>query len=132
MASTAHALDAASRTLQVELQIDNASGELLPGSYVQVTFALPSSAGTLRVPVNAVIFRGKTPQVATLDAAQRVQLRDIAEGRDFGTEIEVLAGINVSDTLVLNPPDSIADGQQVRIQPPQPQAGAAAPAAEHT
>src|SRR5215469_2138032 len=68
VASTAHALDAVSRTLQVELQIDNSKGELLPGSYAQVTFALPPSSGTLRVPVNAVIFRGKTPQVATLDA----------------------------------------------------------------
>ncbi|HEX8783278.1 MAG TPA: efflux RND transporter periplasmic adaptor subunit, partial [Steroidobacteraceae bacterium] len=132
VASTAHALDAASRTLQVELQIDNASGELLPGSYVQVTFALPRSPGTLRVPVNAVIFRGKTPQVATVDEAQRVRLRDIAEGRDFGTEIEVLTGINANDTLVLNPPDSIADGQQVRIQPAQPQQSGDAPAAEHS
>jgi len=132
VASTAHALDAVSRTLQVELQIDNASGELLPGAYVQVTFALPPSSGTLRVPVNAVIFRGKTPQVATVDEAQRVRLRDIAEGRDFGTEIEVLAGINANDTLVLNPPDSIADGQQVRIQPPQPQPASGAGAAEHS
>ena len=132
VASTAHALDAVSRTLQVELQIDNASGELLPGSYVQVTFALPPSPGTLRVPANTVIFRGKTPQVATVDEAQRVRLRDIAEGRDFGTEIEVLAGINANDTLVLNPPDSIADGQQVRIQPPQPQPASGAGAAEHS
>ena len=132
VASTAHALDAVSRTLQVELQIDNASGELLPGAYVQVTFALPPSPGTLRVPANTVIFRGKTPQVATVDEAQRVRLRDIAEGRDFGTEIEVLAGINANDTLVLNPPDSIADGQQVRIQPPQPQPASGAGAAEHS
>jgi RND family efflux transporter MFP subunit len=132
VASTAHALDAVSRTLQVELQIDNASGELLPGAYVRVTFALPPSPGTLRIPVNAVIFRGKTPQVATVDEAQRVRLRDITEGRDFGTEIEVLAGINANDTLVLNPPDSIADGQQVRIQLPQPQPGSGTPAAEHS
>jgi RND family efflux transporter MFP subunit len=132
VASTARALDAVSRTLQVELQIDNASGELLPGSYVQVSFALPPSPGTLRIPVNAVIFRGKKPQVATVDEAQRVRLRDIAEGRDFGTEIEVLAGIDANDTLVLNPPDSIADGQQVRIQPAQPQQGSGAPAAEHS
>jgi len=132
VASTAHALDAASRTLQVELQIDNARGDLMPGSYVQVTFALPPSPGTLRIPVNAVIFRGKTPQVATVDEAQRVRLRDIAEGRDFGTEIEVLAGITANDTLVLNPPDSIADGQQVRIQPPQPPQGSGAAAAERS
>jgi RND family efflux transporter MFP subunit len=119
--STAHALDAVSRTLQVELQIDNSNGELLPGSYVQVTFSLPPGAGILRVPVNTVIFRGKAPQVATVDDTQHVRLRDIAEGRDFGTEIEVLAGISANDTLIVNPPDSIADGEQVRIQPPQAQ-----------
>jgi len=135
--STAHALDATARTLQVELQIDNAGGELLPGAYVQVTFALPPAAGTLRVPVNAVIFRGKSPQVATVDARQQVRLKDIAEGRDFGTEVEVLAGIDDNDTLILNPPDSIADGTEVRTQPapPQPappQPGAPKAAAEHT
>src|SRR5215469_3989539 len=120
VASTAHALDAVSRTLQVELQIDNSKGELLPGSYVQVTFTMPPSPGTLRVPVNTVIFRGKSPQVATVDDGHHVRLRNIAEGRDFGTEIEVLAGIGPNDTLVVNPPDSLADGAQVRIQPAQP------------
>jgi RND family efflux transporter MFP subunit len=132
VASTAHALDAVSRTLQVELQIDNSKGELLPGSYVQVTFSLPPSPGTLRVPVNTVIFRGKSPQVAIVDAGQHVRLRDIAEGRDFGTEVEVLAGIEPNDTLVVNPPDSIADGVQVRIQSAQPQQSGAAQAAEHS
>ena len=129
--STAHALDAASRTLQVELQIDNSAGELLPGSYVQVTFSLTPSAGTLRVPVNTVIFRGKRPQVAIVDDTQRVRLREITEGRDFGTEVEVLAGIGPNDTLIVNPPDSIADGAQVRVQPAQPQSGNAL-AAEHS
>jgi RND family efflux transporter MFP subunit len=130
--STAHALDATSRTLQVELQIDNTSGELLPGAYVQVTFSLTPSAGNLRVPVNAVIFRGKSPQVATVDDGHRVRLRDIAEGRDFGTEVEVLAGIGPNDTVILNPPDSIADGSEVRVQPPQPQPGSGGAAAEHS
>ena len=132
VASTAHALDATARTLQVELQIDNASGELLPGAYVQVTFSLPPGPGNLRVPVNAVIFRGNSPQVATVDETQRVRLRDISEGRDFGTEVEVLAGINANDTLILNPPDSIADGAEVRVQPSQPQPVSAPPAAEHS
>jgi RND family efflux transporter MFP subunit len=132
VASTAHALDAAARTLQVELQIDNTGGELLPGAYAQVTFSLPPGPGNLRVPVNAVIFRGNSPQVATVDDAQRVRLRDIAEGRDFGTEVEVLAGVNANDTLILNPPDSIADGAQVRVQPAQPQPAPAPTAAEHS
>jgi RND family efflux transporter MFP subunit len=136
VASTAHALDATSRTLQVELQIDNNGGELLPGAYVQVSFSLTPTAGTLRVPVNAVIFRGKSPQVATVDATHRVRLHDITEGRDFGTEVEVLAGIGPDDTVILNPPDSIADGTEVRLQPPQqpaqPQQGSGEAAREHS
>ena len=123
VASTAHALDASSRTLQVELQIDNSSGQLLPGSYVQVTFTLPSPAKTLRVPINTVIFRTDNLQVATLDREQRVHLKQITEGRDFGTEIEVLSGIAPDDTLVISPPDSVADGMEVRVQQPPPQRG---------
>jgi RND family efflux transporter MFP subunit len=122
VASTAHALDAVSRTLQVELQIDNPKGELLPGSYAQVTFSLPASVDTLRVPVNTVLFRGNTLQVAVLDASHRVHLRTVTEGRDFGTEIEVLSGVSAEDTLVINPPDSIGEGAEVRVQPPQPAA----------
>jgi RND family efflux transporter MFP subunit len=127
--STAHALDAASRTLQVELQIDNSRGELLPGSYVQVTFTLPTSGNTLRVPVNTLLFRGQNLQVATVDDQHRVRLKDVSEGRDFGTEIEVLSGITAADTLIVNPPDSIGDGTQVRIQPPPSGPASARPAA---
>ena len=115
VASTARALDAASRTLQVELQIDNSSGELLPGSYAQVHFKLPTGAATLRVPVNAVLFRSQGLVVAVLDGEHRVHLKTITQGRYFGTELEVLAGVNAGDTLVLNPPDSISEGQQVRL-----------------
>ncbi|HEV8017783.1 MAG TPA: efflux RND transporter periplasmic adaptor subunit [Steroidobacteraceae bacterium] len=126
VASTAHALDAVSRTLQVELQLDNAGGELLPGSYVQVSFTLPASGNSLRVPANAVVFRGRSLQVATLDASDRVHLKTITEGRDFGTEIEVLSGIDANDTLIVNPPDSIADGAVVRVPKPE-QTGSGAP-----
>ena len=138
VASTAHALDAVSRTLQVELQIDNSGGALLPGSYVQVSFTLPSQANTLRVPANVVIFRTSNLQVATLDAGQRVRLKSITAGRDFGTEIEVLAGLNPDDTLIVSPPDSVVNGMQVRVQQPpatparrQPAAPGGA-AAEHS
>jgi RND family efflux transporter MFP subunit len=134
--STARALDAISRTLQVELQIDNSGGELLPGSYVQVTFTLPGSANTLRVPVNTLLFRGRDLQVATVDDQHRVHLKDITEGRDFGTEIEVLAGIGAADALIVNPPDSIADGAEVRLrEAPRPvgraPASGAAPGTGH-
>src|SRR6266404_5573077 len=114
------ALDAASRTLQVELQIDNAAGELLPGSYAQVHFTLSAGADTLRVPVNTVLFRAHGLEVATLDNEHRVHLKSITQGRDFGTEIEVLTGIDAADTLVVNPPDSISEGAPVRIVQPRP------------
>jgi RND family efflux transporter MFP subunit len=120
VASTARALDAASRTLQVELQIDNATGELLPGSYAQVHFTLSAGANTLRVPVNTVLFRAHGLEVATLDNEHRVHLKSITQGRDFGTEIEVLTGVDAADTLVVNPPDSISEGAPVRIAQPRP------------
>ncbi|MBS0578631.1 MAG: efflux RND transporter periplasmic adaptor subunit [Proteobacteria bacterium] len=116
--NTANALDAASRTLQVELQIDNAKGELLPGSYGQVAFDLVADNNTLRIPVNAVLFRAEGLQVATLDEQHRVRLKTITQGRDFGKEVEVLRGVSLGDTLVLNPPDSISDGMQVRVAAP--------------
>jgi RND family efflux transporter MFP subunit len=117
VSSSARALDANSRTLQVELQIDNAKGELLPGSYAQVHFDLPAAPGTLRIPVNTVLFRSAGLLVATVDG-EHVHLKNITQGRDFGTEIEVLAGLEPSDVLVLNPPDSIVDGAAVRLAKP--------------
>ncbi|HYL01821.1 MAG TPA: efflux RND transporter periplasmic adaptor subunit [Steroidobacteraceae bacterium] len=127
VAYTARALDASSRTLQVELQIDNAAGELLPGSYAEVHFNFPASTSTLRVPVNTVLFRAEGLLVAVVDAEGRVHLRPITEGRDFGTQVEVLAGVGEGDALILNPPDSITDGARVRVvASPAPAPGAAA------
>jgi RND family efflux transporter MFP subunit len=130
VSSTARALDATSRTLQVELQIDNARGELLPGSYAQVYFTVPPGVNALRVPVNTLLFRSQGMQVAVLDRERRVHLQTIVPGRDFGTQMEVLSGISDSDTLVLNPPDSISEGAQVRIA--QPAAPAAARQGGHS
>jgi RND family efflux transporter MFP subunit len=127
VANTSRALDANSRTLQVELQIDNSRGELLPGSYAQVYFNLAGVDASLRIPVNAVLFRTDGLRVAILDDQHRVHLQPITQGRDFGTEIEVLSGVTANDVLVTNPPDSIAEGDQVRLAPPQP--AAARPAA---
>jgi RND family efflux transporter MFP subunit len=119
VSSTARALDANSRTLQVELQIDNATGELFPGSYAEVHFDLRGTGTTLlRIPVNAVLFRAQGLLVATVDPSGHAHLRRITQGRDFGKEIEVLSGIEVSDTLIVNPPDSITDGMQVRVASP--------------
>ena len=128
---TSNSLDPALRTLQVELELDNAKGEIFPGAYAEVHFKLPPSAATLRLPANTVLFRSAGLQVATLDSQQRVKLKSIVQGRDFGNTIEVLSGLDPHEIVVLNPPDSIADGVQVRIAAPdaaQP-AGAATPPA---
>ena len=118
---TSNALDPALRTLQVELQLDNARGDIFPGAYAEVHFKLPASAATLRLPANTVLFRSAGLQVATLDGQQRVKLKSIVQGRDFGSSIEVLSGLAPHETVVVNPPDSITDGALVRIAVPEPQ-----------
>ena len=115
---TSNALDPLLRTLQVELELDNAKSEIFPGAYAEVHFKLPAGAESLRLPANTVLFRAAGLQVATLDSQQRVKLKSIIQGRDFGKTIEVLSGLAPNDTVVLNPPDSIAEGAQVRIAAP--------------
>jgi RND family efflux transporter MFP subunit len=115
---TSNSLDPTLRTLQVELQLDNDKGELFPGAYAEVHFKLPANAETMRLPANTVLFRSAGLQVATLDSQLRVKLKSIVQGRDFGNSIEVLSGLAPHETVVLNPPDSIADGVQVRIAVP--------------
>jgi RND family efflux transporter MFP subunit len=112
---TAEALDPSSRTLQVELQVDNEKGELFPGAYAEVHFKLPSTVESLRLPVNTLVFRSAGLQVAVVGADHAIHLKNITAGRDFGKSIEVLSGIGPDDQIVLNPPDSIADGAVVRI-----------------
>jgi RND family efflux transporter MFP subunit len=115
VAFTAQALDPASRTLQVELQVENPRHELFPGAYAEVHFNLPTAAPTLRLPANALLFRAQGLLVAAVDGDHRVRLKRIAQGRDFGSSVEVLDGIDPADDIVVNPPDSIADGALVRV-----------------
>jgi RND family efflux transporter MFP subunit len=115
---TSNSLDPVLRTLQVELELDNAKGEIFPGAYAEVHFKIPASAETLRLPANTVLFRAAGLQVATLDTDHRVKLKSIVQGRDFGSTIEVLSGLEPNDMVVLNPPDSITSGVQVRIAAP--------------
>jgi len=120
VAFTAQALDPNSRTLQVELQVENPRGELFPGAYAEVHFDLAVEAPTMRVPVNTVLFRSQGLLVAAVGSDHRVHLKRITQGRDFGSSIEVLAGLDASDDIVLNPPDSITDGMLVRVVAGQP------------
>jgi RND family efflux transporter MFP subunit len=107
--------DSTSRTLQVELQVPNSQGEIFAGSYAQVRFQESADANVLNVAGNALIFRAQGMQVAVVGPDNRAQLRSIKLGRDFGATVEVLGGLNATDRVVLNPPDSIADGMPVRL-----------------
>jgi RND family efflux transporter MFP subunit len=118
---TSNALDPALRTLQVELELDNANREVFPGAYAEVHFKLPASAESLRLPANTVLFRAAGLQVATVDGQKRVKLKSIVQGRDFGNTIEVLSGLAADETVILNPPDSLTDGLLVRIAAPPPE-----------
>jgi RND family efflux transporter MFP subunit len=120
---TANALDPALRTLQVELQVDNASGELFPGAYAEVHFKLSGkTSDALRVPINALLFRAQGMQVATVGADNHVKLLSITPGRDFGTSLEVVSGLDAQQSIIINPPDSLADGALVRVVQPPPSA----------
>jgi RND family efflux transporter MFP subunit len=128
VARTAGAIDTTTRTLQVEVALPNPDGLLLPGAYVQV--ALPMAASTvLRVPSNALLFRSDGTRVALVDPQGKVHLRTVQVGRNLGEEVEVMDGIAAQDRLVLNPPDSIAEGDKVSIAPQSPAPSASAAAA---
>jgi RND family efflux transporter MFP subunit len=115
---TSNALNPTLKTLQVELQLDNAKGEVFPGAYAEVHFKLPANAESLRLPANTVLFRSAGLQVATVDERDHVKLKSIVQGRDFGSTIEILSGIGSNDQVIVNPPDSLTDGVVVRIAPP--------------
>jgi RND family efflux transporter MFP subunit len=117
---TSNALDPTLRTLQVELELDNANRDVFPGAYAEVHFKLPANAQSLRLPANTVLFRAAGLQVATIDAQKHVKLKSIVQGRDFGNTIEILSGVEPDEVVILNPPDSLTDGVLVRISSPPP------------
>ena len=112
---TAGAVDPASRTLLVELQLPNPRGEILAGSYAQVRFNEAAVASVLTLSDNALIFRSQGMQVAVVGADNKVSLRSVKLGRDFGSTVEVLDGIQANDQIINNPPDSIEDGLTVQV-----------------
>jgi multidrug efflux pump subunit AcrA (membrane-fusion protein) len=117
------AIDNATRTLLTEIDVNNPSGELKPGGYVEVHLQLPSSVTTFTLPVNTIIFKSAGMQVATVKDGKTIDLVAITPGRDFGTEIEVLAGLRGDESVVINPADSLTNGESVRVAQTQPAAG---------
>jgi RND family efflux transporter MFP subunit len=115
VASTARSIDANTRTLLTELDADNADGELLSGSFAEVHLPLPVSITTWRLPSNTLLFRADGLHVAAVDADNRVQLRQVRIGRDYGSELEIVSGVGADDRVIINPADSLLSGTQVRI-----------------
>jgi RND family efflux transporter MFP subunit len=110
-------IDPASLTLLVEVDVDNSDGKLLPGGYAQVHFDVQLPHPPLVLPGNCLIFRAQGTQVGVVDSDNIVHLKDIKIGRDFGTKIEVVGGIDASDDVIVNPSDSLSDGQKVQVAP---------------
>jgi RND family efflux transporter MFP subunit len=115
--TTARAITPATRTLMVELLVDNTKGELLPGAYAEVHFQLPAAdAGrSFLLPANVLLFRGDGLHVATVDAHDHVLLKAVTVGRDYGSNVEIVSGLSADDHVVLSPPDSLVDGTVVRV-----------------
>jgi RND family efflux transporter MFP subunit len=113
---TADSIDPATRTLLTEIDVPNPDGRLLPGSYAEVHFAVPVQITRLSIPVNAVLFRPEGPRVAVVGSDHKVHLKAISIGRDYGTKVEILGGLDPNDQIVVNPADSLEDGQQVNIK----------------
>jgi len=114
IARTAEAIDTNTRTLLTEVDVPNNDGRLLPGSFGEVHFAVGSNVNKVTVPVNAMLFRAEGPRVAVV-VDKKVQLRPINIGKDYGATLEILGGVTPSDQVIINPSDSLEDGQQVEV-----------------
>jgi RND family efflux transporter MFP subunit len=118
---TANAIDQSTRTLLVEIRVDNPTGTLFTGAYAEVHLKLPTPASSLILPVNALLFRSEGLMVAAVTDGKHAELKPITLGHDFGSEVEVVAGLAGDESIIVNPPDSIVSGQAVRIVQPAAQ-----------
>jgi RND family efflux transporter MFP subunit len=110
---TANALDPASRTLLVEVQVPNPEGKLLPGMYVEVDLHLPRKDPPVLLPSNTLSVRPEGTMVAVLDSNNAVHFQRVVIGRDYGSEIEILSGLNAGQRVVANPNDAVQEGAKV-------------------
>jgi RND family efflux transporter MFP subunit len=114
---TAEAIDPATRTLLTEVDVPNKQGQLLPGSFGEVHFRVGLNAQKVTLPVNTMLFRQEGARVAVVGSDGKVQLRPITIGRDYGTTLEILGGVNIGDRVIINPADSLEEGQRVNVAP---------------
>jgi len=111
---TSESINATTRTLLVEVDLDNPGGNLFSGSYAEVHLKIPAQNSTYLLPVSALIFRSEKLQVGVVKNG-KVVVTDVTPGHDFGDQIEIVAGLKADDQVVLNPPDSLVSGQKVTI-----------------
>ena len=110
---TSDSIDPVSRTLLTEVDVDNPTGELLPGAFLSVHLNLKSETAGVVIPVNTLIFRSSDMQVAVV-RNNKAELVGITIGRDYGTKVEVLSGLTAQDAIIENPSDSLTSGTEVR------------------
>ena len=115
---TADAIDPNTRTLLVEVDVPNPTGTLLSGAYAELHLKLPTTISTYILPVNTFLFRQEGLRVAAVTDGKHAQLKPITLGHDFGNEAEVIAGLDGNESIIVNPPDSIESGQEVRVVTP--------------
>jgi membrane fusion protein, multidrug efflux system len=120
VARTAESIDPTTRTLLTEVDVPNKDGRLLPGSFGEVHFAIGSNVNKVTIPVNTMLFRAEGSRVAVIGPNNKVELRPINIGRDYGTSLEILGGVSPSDQIVVNPSDSLEEGQPVNVAQPAP------------
>lgn len=114
---TAEAMDAGTRTLLAEVDLDNPTGELRPGAYAEVHLTLPASARSVIIPVSAILFRQEGLRIGVVRSGNKAQLMPVVLGKDYGTEVEVVSGITPDDQVIMDPPDSLITGTVVRVVP---------------
>jgi RND family efflux transporter MFP subunit len=111
---TADAINMTTRTLLIEIDVENPTGTLLTGSYAEVHLAVPTQSSTFLLPVNTLLFRTEGLRVGVVKDG-KVVLTTVTPGHDFGNEIEIVSGLKANDQVVINPPDSLVSAQQVQI-----------------
>jgi multidrug efflux system membrane fusion protein len=121
IARTAGAIDTATRTLQVEVQLPNHDGRLLPGAYVEVRVPT-TSRQALIVPVNTLLFRKEGIRIAVVDNGNVARLIPVSIGKDYGEKVEIVNGLKATDRVILNPADALMDGQPVTVVQPKQEA----------
>jgi RND family efflux transporter MFP subunit len=125
---TADAIDMNTRTLLVEIAVDNPTGTLFSGAYAEVHLKLPGATSSFTLPVTTLLFRSEGLRIVTVDGNKHAELKSITVGRDYGSEIEIVAGLAGDESVIANPPDSVVSGEEVRIAQPStgtPAAGGA-------